>query len=83
MAPSVTVSLRQVAALHRRRSKIIIHDMNEKHSSQEWIYRTRWVEPRLARATKDHPVVVVTGARQVGKSTLLLHAPIEPQQVML
>ncbi len=34
-------------------------------------YRKRWLLPELVRKTKDNPVVVVTGARQVGKTTLL------------
>lgn len=42
-------------------------------SSQEAYYE-RWLTPLLQRAIADHPVVVLTGARQVGKSTLLRHA---------
>ena len=38
------------------------------------VYRERWLTPLLQQAVADHPVVVVTGARQVGKSTLLRHA---------
>jgi uncharacterized protein len=30
--------------------------------------------PFLQEASRDHPIVVLTGARQVGKSTLLLNA---------
>lgn len=52
----------------------IIHNVNEKHSDREWKYRPRWVEQELARSVADHRVVVLTGARQVGKSTLLQHA---------
>jgi hypothetical protein len=37
-------------------------------------YRTRWLTPLLQSAIQDHPIVVLTGARQVGKSTLLLNA---------
>jgi hypothetical protein len=37
--------------------------MNKKHS--------RWMEPLLARALGAFPVVVVAGARQVGKTTLV------------
>ncbi len=37
-------------------------------------YIPRWLEARLAEALKSHPVVVLTGPRQVGKSTLLEHA---------
>lgn len=45
--------------------------MNEIHSRSEWIYKARWIVPLLRAAAQDHPVVVLTGARQVGKSTLL------------
>lgn len=37
-------------------------------------YRERWLTPLLKAAIKDHPIIVLTGARQVGKSTLLLNA---------
>ena len=37
-------------------------------------YVQRWLELRLAEALKSHPAVVLTGPRQVGKSTLLEHA---------
>lgn len=37
-------------------------------------YRERWITPLLQSAINDHPVIVLTGARQVGKSTLLLNA---------
>lgn len=47
--------------------------MNNMHSIQESYYE-RWLTPLLQSAIVDHPVVVVTGARQVGKSTLLRHA---------
>lgn len=45
--------------------------MNEIHSNKEWIYRPRWLAHQLRAAVKEHPVIVLTGARQVGKSTLL------------
>jgi hypothetical protein len=48
--------------------------MNDNHSKEDWIYRHRWLEQRLAGMVTRHPVVVVTGPRQVGKSTLLEHA---------
>jgi len=38
-------------------------------------YIQRALETRVAEALKTHPVVVLTGPRQVGKSTLLQHAP--------
>lgn len=47
--------------------------MNDNYSSPE-IYYPRWLTPLLQQASGDHPVVVLTGARQVGKSTLLLNA---------
>lgn len=37
-------------------------------------YIPRWLEARLAEALKSHPVVILTGPRQVGKSTLLENA---------
>jgi uncharacterized protein len=41
-------------------------------------YLPRWITPSLQEASLDHPVIVLTGARQVGKSTLLLNsAPFE------
>jgi predicted AAA+ superfamily ATPase len=42
--------------------------------SQPAKYRQRWITPFLQDAIMDHPVVVLTGARQVGKSTLLMNA---------
>jgi predicted AAA+ superfamily ATPase len=45
--------------------------MNDNHSKPESYYRPRWIAPLLREAAKDHPVLVITGARQVGKSTLL------------
>ena len=47
--------------------------MNTIYSSDE-IYYERWITPRLQQAVKDFPIVVLTGARQVGKSTLLRNA---------
>ena len=47
--------------------------MNDNYSSPE-IFYPRWLTPLLQQASEDHPVVVLTGARQVGKSTLLLNA---------
>jgi predicted AAA+ superfamily ATPase len=37
-------------------------------------YIPRWLEARLEEVLKSHPVVVLTGPRQVGKSTLLKNA---------
>lgn len=47
--------------------------MNNFYSSPE-IYYNRWLTPTLQAAVEAHPVVVLTGARQVGKSTLLRSA---------
>ena len=33
------------------------------------LYKHRWLAPQLAQAVKEHPVIILTGARQVGKST--------------
>jgi predicted AAA+ superfamily ATPase len=38
------------------------------------MYRERWLTPLLQTAVHDHPIIVLTGARQVGKSTLLMNA---------
>ena len=45
--------------------------MNDFHSRQKLLYRKRWITPQIKAAIKSFPVVVITGARQVGKSTLL------------
>ena len=37
-------------------------------------YIPRWMEVRLSEALESNPVVVLTGSRQVGKSTLLEQA---------
>lgn len=39
-------------------------------------YIPRWIETRIAEVLKSHPVIVLTGPRQVGKSTLLENASI-------
>jgi len=49
--------------------------MNEFYSRQEFIYRERWITPLLRTAVSEHQVVVLTGARQVGKSTLAEFMP--------
>jgi predicted AAA+ superfamily ATPase len=51
----------------------VIHKMNNFHSHPEYYY-PRWLEPHLQQACQEHSIVVLTGARQVGKSTLLLNA---------
>ncbi|RMF83236.1 MAG: ATP-binding protein [Nitrospinota bacterium] len=52
----------------------IIHVMNNFYSPHEFIYRPRWITAPFRTALAAHPIVVLTGARQVGKSTLLQHA---------
>lgn len=47
---------------------IIIHVMNGSHE-----FLPRLVAPMLARALESFPVVVLTGSRQTGKSTLVRH----------
>ena len=49
--------------------------MNDNHSYSELKYKPRWIAPFLRNAVRDHPVIVLTGARQVGKSTLLQREP--------
>lgn len=45
--------------------------MNENNSDPELIYRNRWIAPEVRSAVKAFPVVIISGARQVGKSTFL------------
>ncbi|MDQ7825919.1 MAG: ATP-binding protein [Candidatus Eremiobacteraeota bacterium] len=45
--------------------------MNNNHSESALKYKNRLLAPRIESAVSRHPVVVLTGARQVGKSTLL------------
>lgn len=45
--------------------------MNNNHSKSELIYHRRWIGPSIRSAIKTFPVVVISGARQVGKSTFL------------
>jgi predicted AAA+ superfamily ATPase len=45
------------------------------HSNLELKYKPRWISPLLRDALKTHPIIVLTGARQVGKSTLLPREP--------
>lgn len=47
--------------------------MNKNYSDNELDFIPRWLAPQFGRAIAEHPVVVLTGARQVGKSTLLRH----------
>jgi len=45
--------------------------MNENHSKLELFYRQRWIGSSVRSAIEAFPVVVISGARQVGKSTFL------------
>jgi len=45
--------------------------MNDIHSHHDEVYLPRWGGETLRAAAESTPVVVLTGARQVGKSTLL------------
>lgn len=47
--------------------------MNDYHSRIESKYKSRWCKTIIEDAVASHPVVVITGARQVGKSTFLQH----------
>lgn len=47
--------------------------MKENISYYEIKYKKRRIAPKLRNAIKNFPVAVVTGARQVGKSTMLKH----------
>jgi uncharacterized protein len=47
---------------------IIIHTMNNSQT-----YLPRYLSGRITKALKSSPVVVITGARQTGKSTLVQH----------
>lgn len=49
--------------------------MNDNHSQHELKYKARWLASLLRDAVQEHPVIILTGARQVGKSTLLLKEP--------
>lgn len=45
--------------------------MNDNHSNNELFYHKRLIATNIKEAIKTFPVVVISGARQVGKSTLL------------
>ena len=47
--------------------------MNDNHSNKMQNYKPRWLASLLRASIEDHSVVVLSGARQVGKSTLLLN----------
>jgi predicted AAA+ superfamily ATPase len=46
--------------------------MNSIYSRPE-LFCLRWISPLLKQANRDQPVIMLTGARQVRKSTLLLN----------
>jgi len=50
---------------------IIIQVMNKYYSQSKWKYKKRYLGNVLKAVIKEIPIVVLTGARQVGKSTLL------------
>jgi predicted AAA+ superfamily ATPase len=50
-----------------------MHSMNDIYSASDVSYRSRWAAESLRDAIATNQVVVVTGARQTGKSTLLLN----------
>lgn len=45
--------------------------MNNYHSRHELLYRKRWITRQIKSAVRSFPVVIISGARQVGKSTFL------------
>lgn len=45
--------------------------MNENHSGTELSYKRRWIGEQVKSGIGIFPVVVISGARQVGKSTFL------------
>jgi len=46
---------------------IIIHIVSDNHSQLELKYKARWILTSLREAIKEHPVALLTGARQVGR----------------
>ena len=51
----------------------VIHVVDETYA-RPGPYYPRWITSALQEASRDQAIVVLTGARQVGKSTLLLNA---------
>jgi len=47
--------------------------MNNNHSSSEIYYKKRIISDKIKSAVENFPVVVITGARQTGKSTFLIN----------
>lgn len=50
--------------------------MNDNHSNRDLFYKKRWITSSLHSAIKEHRIVVLTGPRQVGKSTLLTNEAV-------
>ena len=48
--------------------------MNDYHSQKEWKYIPRWITGNFSTSLRAHPVLVVTGPRQAGKTTFLRNA---------
>ena len=47
--------------------------MNNNHSSNEKYYKKRIISDKIKSAVDNFPVIVITGARQTGKSTFLIN----------
>jgi len=47
--------------------------MNNNHSSNEKYYKKRIISDNIKSAVDNIPVIVITGARQTGKSTFLIN----------
>ena len=46
--------------------------MNDNYSHYELKYKNRWQSILVKNALSNYPVVILTGARQVGKSTFFM-----------
>lgn len=55
----------------RKREQYMFHNMNVYYSEHEIGYEQRDLGPKVESALGSFPVVVITGPRQVGKSTFL------------
>jgi len=57
--------------------------MNNYHSTHEWIYIPRWITQNFLSALRYHPALIITGPRQVGKSTFLQNVePVKNWQLL-
>ena len=63
---------------------VIIHVVNNNYSRRD-IYYARWLTPSLQDASRDQAVIILTGARQAGKSTLLLNTgeSVDPVNIIM